>query len=105
MGGHFPGSSVALWTAGAAGGGVLLTGATIHTNPDRATTTFMRSYPNRIPLSAAVVRRIGAAVNGLAFDRVYDNFGGTIAEDANVAVRRSADRYVAWVTGEFDHLT
>ena len=31
---------------------------TIHANPDRATVTFLRSYPNRIPLSAAVVERI-----------------------------------------------
>ena len=56
LGGHFPGSSVVHWTAGAGGNGVLLVSDTIHANPDRATVTFLRSYPNRIPLSPAVVR-------------------------------------------------
>ena len=48
VGGHFPGSSVVHWTAGANGKGVLLVSDTIHANPDRATVTFLRSYPNRI---------------------------------------------------------
>jgi hypothetical protein len=34
LGGHFPGSSVALWAAGAEGRGVLLAGDTIFANPD-----------------------------------------------------------------------
>ncbi len=105
LGGHFPGSAVAHWTAGAGGRGVLFVSDTIHANPDRSTVTFLRSYPNRIPLSAAVVQRITMAVQPLAFDRLYDNFGRTIASDAHAAVRRSADRYCAWVRGDFDHLT
>jgi len=51
------------------------------------------------------VRRIAGAVDGLAHDRIYDNFGGTIDADARDVVRRSAERYIGWVTGEFDHLT
>ena len=105
LGGHFPGSAVAHWRAGADGRGVLLSGDTLHTNPDRATVTFLRSYPNRIPLSAAVVRRIAAAVDGLAFDRLHDNLAGTIDQDAHGSVQRSAERYAAWVSGEYDHLT
>lgn len=105
LGGHFPGSSVAHWTGDAAGRGVLLTGDTISTNPDRATTTILRSYPNRIPLSPTVVRRISTAVDGLAFDRLYDLFGATIDADARRAVRRSASRYAAWASGDLDHLT
>jgi hypothetical protein len=105
LGGHFPGSAVAHWTGGAEGRGVLLSGDTLQTNPDRVSVTFMRSYPNRIPLSPAVVRRIAGAVDGLAHDRIYDNFGGTIAADARDVVRRSAERYIGWVSGEFDHLT
>lgn len=105
LGGHFVGSSVVHWAAGAEGRGVLLSSDTIHANPDRATTTFLRSYPNRIPLSPAVVERITTGAEALGFDRLYDNFGRVIDGDAANAVRRSADRYAAWVGGEFDHLT
>ena len=61
VGGHFPGSSVVHWAAGAGAKGVLLVSDTIHANPDRATVTFLRSYPNRIPLSPAVVERHDAS--------------------------------------------
>jgi glyoxylase-like metal-dependent hydrolase (beta-lactamase superfamily II) len=105
LGGHFPGSSVVHWTAGAAGKGVLLVSDTIHVNPDRATVTFLRSYPNRIPLSPAVVDRIAGSVTELAFDRIYDNFGRTIDTGAAAAVSGSASRYSGWVRGEFDQLT
>jgi len=105
LGGHFPGSAVLHWPAGADGRGVLLASDTIQANPDRASVTFMRSYPNRIPLSAAVVERVAAAVAGLAFDRLYDNFGRTIDAGAAAAVARSAARYAAWVRGERDGLT
>jgi hypothetical protein len=64
--------------------------------------TFQRSYPNTIPLSAAVVARVAACVTGLAFDRLYDNFLGVVSADANAAVRRSAERYISWVSGEHD---
>lgn len=105
IGGHFPGSAVAHWAAGAGGKGVLFAADTIQPNPDRATVTFMRSFPNRIPLSAAVVERLTSAVEAFPFDRLYGNFGGTIDSDARAAVRRSADRYIGWVRGDFDHLT
>ena len=105
VGGHFPGSSVLHWEAGADGGGVLLTSDTIQANPDRASVTFMRSYPNRIPLSGAVAERIADALGHLAFTRLLDNFGGGIDADAGGAVRRSADRHAAWARGDFDHLT
>jgi len=104
-GGHFPGSAVVHWAAGAAGKGVLLVSDTIHVNPDRSTVTFLRSYPNRIPLSPAIVQRLAHAAAEFAFDRIYDNFGHTIDSDAATAVGRSADRYVAWVRGDFDALT
>lgn len=105
LGGHFPGSSVVHWAAGAEGRGVLLASDTIQANPDRSSVTFMRSYPNRIPLSADVVERLASAVGELAFDRLYDNFGRKVDADAAAAVQRSADRYAGWVTGRFDQLT
>ncbi len=105
VGGHFPGSSVVHWAAGAGAKGVLLVSDTIHANPDRATVTFLRSYPNRIPLSPAVVERLTRAVTQLPFDRLYDNFGRTIEAGASAAVSRSAERYSKWVRGGFDQLT
>jgi hypothetical protein len=105
VGGHFPGSSIVHWATGADGKGVLLVSDTIHANPDRATVTFLRSYPNRIPLSPAVVGRITRALTPLPFDRLYDNFGMTIEAGAAAAVSRSADRYCGWVRGDFDQLT
>ncbi|WP_420111579.1 hydrolase [Pseudactinotalea sp.] len=104
-GGHFPGSAVAHWAAGAGGAGVLLAGDTIHSNPDRTSVAFMRSYPNRIPLSGAVVERIAAHVGRFDFDRLYNNFEGVIPVDARAVVQRSAARHAAWVRGDFDHLT
>ncbi|MBO0876471.1 MAG: hydrolase [Pseudonocardia sp.] len=105
VGGHFPGSAVLSWAAGSGGAGVLLGSDTVQANPDRVSATFMRSYPNRIPLSAGVVERIASTVGRLSYDRLYDNFGRTIHSDARAAVRRSADRYIGWVRGDFDHLT
>ncbi len=105
LGGHFTGSAVVHWAGGAGGKGVLLASDTIHTNPDRESVTFMRSYPNRIPLSPGVVNRLAEAVGALSFDRLYDNFGRTIDSDARSVVRRSADRYIRWTRGEFDDLT
>jgi hypothetical protein len=52
-----------------------------------------------------VVERIAAAVEPLAFDRLYDNFGRTIDADAAGAVRRSAKRHAAWARGDCDALT
>jgi hypothetical protein len=104
-GGHFPGSAVVHWASGAAGRGVLLSGDTIMANPDRTSVSFMRSYPNRIPLSAAVVERVAAHVDRFAFDRLYNNFEGVVPNDAADVVRRSAARHAAWVRGDFDHLT
>jgi hypothetical protein len=104
-GGHFPGSAVVHWAAGADGRGVLLSGDTIFPNPGGKSASFMRSYPNRIPLSGAVVDRVARALDPFEYDRLYNNFGSTIPVDAKSVVRRSADRHAAWVRGDYDHLT
>lgn len=103
-GGHFPGSAIAHWAAGAGGRGVLLTGDTVLPNPDRATVSFMRSYPNHIPLSPAVVRRVADHLDAYAFDRLH-GIRGSIVRDARTVVRESARRHIGWASGEFDHLT
>jgi hypothetical protein len=104
-GGHFPGSAVAHWAGGAGGRGVLLSGDTVFANPDRASVGFMRSYPNHLPLSAAVAERVARHLDGLAFDRLYGNFTNVIDSDARAVVRRSADRHAAWLRGDHDRLT
>ena len=104
-GGHFPGSAVVHWAAGAEGRGVLLSGDTIWANADRRSVAFMRSYPNLLPLSGAVAERIAAHVARRPFDRLYNNFEGVVPGDARAIVLRSAQRHAAWVRGDFDDLT
>jgi glyoxylase-like metal-dependent hydrolase (beta-lactamase superfamily II) len=94
-GGHFPGSCVLHWAAGAGGAGALLTGDTIQVVSDRRWVSFMYSYPNLIPLGAEAIHRIVAAVEPYPFDRLYGGWSGSIvASDAKEAVRRSAARYL-----------
>jgi glyoxylase-like metal-dependent hydrolase (beta-lactamase superfamily II) len=99
-GGHFPGSTVVHWPAGAEGRGSLLTGDTIYVVADPRWVTFMYSYPNSIPLDAPTVRRIVAAVEPFDYDRLYSSWPGrVIAQDAKAAVHRSAERYIAKIGG------
>ncbi|MDN5727495.1 MAG: hypothetical protein L0G99_16445 [Propionibacteriales bacterium] len=66
----------------------------------------MRSYPNNIPLSAAVVRRIADHVGRYEFARLYGNFAGPpVPADGRAVVQRSAERYAEWVSGVHDDLT
>ena len=51
-GGHFEGGAVSHWPAGANGKGALLTDDIIQVVQDRRYVSFMRSYPNLIPLGA-----------------------------------------------------
>src|SRR5262249_56003087 len=51
-GGHFAGGTVLHWAAGGEGRGALLSGGIVQLIPDRKYVSFMRSYPNIIPLSA-----------------------------------------------------
>lgn len=105
VGGHFAGSAVAHWPAGADGRGVLLTGDTVFPNPDQRSVGFMRSYPNKIPLSGAVAQRVTAQLETLEFDRIYGNFGNVTRTDARRILRFSADRHAAWARGDHDDLT
>ena len=104
-GGHFPGSAVAVWADGADGRGVLLAGDTCKAVPRAGWVSFMRSYPNLLPMSAAVVTRVAEALAEHTFDRLYDNFALCVPTDAREAVLSSARRYAEWVRGDHDHLT
>jgi hypothetical protein len=62
---------------------------------DRRYVSFMYSYPNLIPLSAATVEGIAAKIRRYRYQRVYGAFNGrTIRLDGAEAVERSAERYL-----------
>ena len=99
-GGHFAGATVLLWEDGADGRGALLSGDVIAVVSDLRWVSFMRSYPNLIPLPAAAVERIAAVAATLRFDRIYGAFWERHVErDGYAAVQRSAARYIAWISG------
>jgi hypothetical protein len=99
-GGHYEGGAVLHWAAGAEGRGALLAGDILQVVQDRRWVSFMWSYPNLIPLPAATVRRVAAAVAPYAFDRLYGAWWErVVARDAGAAVARSAERYIAALRG------
>ncbi|WP_207454454.1 MBL fold metallo-hydrolase [Herbiconiux sp. SYSU D00978] len=104
VGGHFPGSAV-ITATGMDGASILLAGDTIFPNADRKSVSFMRSYPNNLPLSAAVVRRIADQLAELKFERVYGNFENHVPRGAARVIEDSAQRHIDWVSGKYDHLT
>ena len=100
-GGHFAGGSVLHWSKGAESRGCLLTGDVIMVTSDRKSVSFMRSYPNLIPLSAPAIRRIEAMTEPFAYDAVYGPFfDRVIPNGGKEAVRRCAARYLAAIEGD-----
>ena len=100
-GGHFAGSAVLHWADGADGRGALLTGDSISVVQDRRFVTFMRSYPNQIPLPAESIRQIVESVRPHRFERVYGGWWeGIVAGDGKRAIERSAERYLRWIGAE-----
>lgn len=94
-GGHFDGGTVLHWRGGAGGRGVLLSGDIVQVAADIRRVSFLWSYPNMLPLSAARVQRIAGALAPFAFDRLYGAFEGReVTGDAHAAVARSAARYI-----------
>lgn len=100
VGGHFPGSTVLLWPQGAAGKGALFSGDLPQVAADPRWVSFLYSYPNMIPLSAAEVTRIAQQLADYRFDRLYGSWAGrVVGTDASAVVQRSATRYVRHVEG------
>src|SRR5436853_777616 len=92
-GGHFEGGTVLHWPAGANGKGALLTGDIITVVQDRRYVSFMRSYPNLIPLGAAAIHRILETIEPFPFEQVYGGWWrANVLSNANAAVKQSAER-------------
>ncbi len=99
-GGHFPGGTVLHWAGGAAGRGLVCAGDILTVCTDRKWLSFMRSYPNFIPLSAREVNGIGAALDGFAFEQIYGHyFDRVIAAGGKAVLKKSIARYVAAIEG------
>lgn len=96
LGGHFDGGTVLHWGDWDNGRGVVLSGDILQVVPS-GHVSFMWSYPNLIPLSAAEVRRIADILEPLAFDAVYGAFSGRNQIDRNgkQIVAASVARYIA----------
>ncbi len=99
LGGHFDGGTVLHWADWSEGRGVLLSGDILQVVPS-GHVSFMWSYPNLIPLSAAKVRRMAEILEPFAFDAVYGAFSGRGQIDANgkQVVAASVARYVARIS-------
>jgi hypothetical protein len=94
-GGHFAGGTVMHMAQGAGGKGALFAGDVIAVNMDRASVTFMYSYPNYIPLSAGAVRRIAEIMAPWRFDRIFGAFARrNVMADGRAVFDRSVARYL-----------
>jgi len=99
-GGHFPGGTVMHWAGGAGGRGIVCAGDILSVTTDRKWLSFMRSYPNFIPLSAREVEHIGEALAPFQFDLIYGHyFDRVIAKGAKQVLEKSVARYVAAING------
>ena len=97
-GGHFEGGTVLHWPDGAGGRGALLTGDVVQVVLDRRYVSFMRSYPNLIPLSAGAVGKIISSVELLVFEQIYGAWWQpNILADGKVALIHSAERYLQMI--------
>src|SRR5437773_6711773 len=95
-GGHFAGGTMLHWSKGAGGRGVLCSSDIATVATDRKFLTFMRSYPNLIPLSAKQVAAIGAALAPFQFDPIYGHyFDRVIATGGKRILEASVQRYIA----------
>jgi glyoxylase-like metal-dependent hydrolase (beta-lactamase superfamily II) len=97
-GGHFEGGTVLHWPAASRGcgsKGALLTGDIITVVQDRRYVSFMRSYPNLIPLGPAAINRILDAIEPFSFEQIYGGWWkANVLSNAKAAVARSAQRYL-----------
>jgi len=94
-GGHFPGSTVLRWSGAQDGQPVLLAGDTVQVTPNARHVSFMWSYPNQIPLSAAEIELLFGRLAPWSYERIYGGFPyQNMLGDGDRIVARSAERYI-----------
>jgi glyoxylase-like metal-dependent hydrolase (beta-lactamase superfamily II) len=99
---HFEGSALLHFVSSEDGKGVVLSGDTIRVLAGRSWVSFMRSYPNELPLSENLIRQIGRCQASLEFDRIYGAFWDEmIVRDAKQSVEKSLDRYLKALSGAY----
>ena len=97
-GGHFAGGTVLHWAAGAGGKGALLSGDIVQVMPDKHV-SFMRSYPDLIPLDASSVQHIADVLAPWPFDPIYGAWWERIITGGGKATLDfSVRRYIRAVT-------
>jgi hypothetical protein len=100
-GGHFAGSQALWWPAGAGGRGALLAGDEPNVCADTRWVTFMRSFPNYIPLAGPEAERVVAALRPFPFDRIYGwNPERILPRDARPRLERSLARHLRALRSE-----
>jgi glyoxylase-like metal-dependent hydrolase (beta-lactamase superfamily II) len=100
-GGHFPGSAVLHWAAGAEGRGVLFVGDTIFVTSGEDRVSFIWSAPNRLPLPEREVRGIVDALAPYRYERLYGGWWEpTIHDGGAQIVESSAARYIEILNGD-----
>jgi hypothetical protein len=97
-GGHFAGGTVLHWAHGAGGKGALLSGDIVQVGPDKKV-SFMRSYPDLIPLDAGSVQHIADVLEPWPFDPIYGAWWDRIiAAGGKAAMAYSVWRYIDAIT-------
>lgn len=99
-GGHFPGGTVLHWAGGAEGKGIVCAGDVLSVTTDNKFVSFMRSYPNFIPLSGREVVHIQRAMQPFSFERIYGHYmDRAIRQNGKAVLDASVTRYIAALNG------
>ena len=97
-GGHFLGATMLHWAQGAGGLGAMLSGGSVQITPD-GYVSFMRSYPNLIPLDSLSVQHIHDVLDPWPFDAIHGGWWDQIIQtDARRILASSVKRYQSAVT-------
>lgn len=101
-GGHFAGGTVLHWADGASGRGALLSGDIVQVGPDKHV-SFMRSYPDLIPLDAKSVQHIADVLETWKFEPIYGAWWErVIPSGGKAALAYSVRRYLKAISGPPD---
>ncbi len=99
LGGHFEGGTVLHWADWDGGRGVLLSGDILQVVPS-GHVSFMWSYPNLIPLSAAKIQTMASLLDPYSYDAIYGSFSGRgqIDTRGKEIVAASVSRYISKIS-------